>query len=287
MLCSILAVTLIAYAPMVYSIILLSKRTTQALNAFVLLVFAFLDSWKMTRRTYPFILEINHHGIMLFSLSCVALAAASWTWIWPLAVLGLCLNVAALLSFCFGREGVRPFYPALAGLGLAVAMLLFVPRVDGLLRIFAGKCSAGILGLLGFEASVEIQQVPFAVTVVAERGAQMFDVATECNGFGIILSSVVLVVIFAIRQRHPWYLKAAWLVLALASGLIFNTIRIVAISIVTMRSKLDYTLVHEGVGTLVYLVALAVVYFGVTWSGRASTASSGARLDGVSRPTSV
>ncbi len=253
-------VTVAAYGPMVYGVIRLSTRTTQALNAFVLLGFAAVEAFVSVHRVHPFRLQVTPHGIVLFSASCMALAVASLSGLWPLAVLGLCFNIASLLSFGFGREGTRFFHPALAGLGCAVALLVFVPRFDLLLRLTAARGSAVALNLVGFQTQVVAQQDPFGVNLVVERGLSVFNVATECNGFGIILSSVVLVVLVSARRAYPWVLRVGLALAAVGMGLVFNTLRIVAISLASMNTMLDYTLIHEGLGTLVYMAALAAVW---------------------------
>lgn len=264
----VLGVTVAAYGPMVYSIFELSARTTQAVNAFLLLGFAAFEALASVWRSHSFRLSITTHGILLFSASCVALAVASISGLWPLAIVGLCLNLAALLSFCFGRDGVRVFRPALVGLGCAAALVAFVPRADGMLRLLAARGSAVALNLAGFQTQVAVQQDPFGITLVVEHGISVFDVATECSGFGIILSSVVLAVIVSVRRSYPWLLCVGLGVAAVLAGLVFNTVRIVAISLASMNTMVDYALIHEGLGSLVYLTALAVVWGGVSWAGR-------------------
>ncbi len=258
----IVTVTVIAYAPLVDGILTLSTRTTQAVNAFVLVAMAFVDAIATMIRRHALRLRINDHGLVLFTLSCVALVVASLMQLWPLAVLGLCLNIGALLSFCFGREGVRVFYPAIGGLGVAVGMLVFVPRLDVALRVVAAKASAWMLAAAGIRTDLVASQAPFQVAMVVEKGAGLFDVATECNGFGILLSSVVLTVIMVIRRSVPVGRALGLVGFALAVGLVFNILRIVAIVMATMQSDLNYEVIHEGMGTVIYLLALVVVYAG-------------------------
>jgi exosortase/archaeosortase family protein len=261
--------TVIAYMPMIDGILRLSLRTTQAVNAFVLIGVAFADAISVMIRKHELRLQINHHGLFLFSLSCVALAASSLFLLWPLAVLGFCFSLGALLSFCFGRAGVRTFYPAIVGLGVAVGMMMYVPRVDVVLRVLVANASAWVLALAGIRADLVVSHAPFQVAMVVEKGAGLFDVATECNGFGIILSSVVLTVIMSIRRQLPVGRLMVLTVFALLAGLAFNILRIVAIVMVAIQSDMTYDVIHEGVGTLVYLTALAVVYAGnvagTTW----------------------
>ncbi len=256
----ILVVTVIAYAPLVGGVWEAGSRTTQAMNTLVLLGVAFWDAYRSASRDHIFRPAISSHGLLLFGLSCLALAAASVTGVWPLAVLGLCLNVGALLSFCFGRRGAESFYPALAGFGVMVALLVLVPRLDEWLRLLAGRVSAAILPILGIRADMVVSQDPFQVILVAEKGAGVFNVATECNGFGILLSSVVLSLVLALR-RHAFPVGVTLKVAAAAVlGLAFNVIRIVAITTATLRTDVRYDLIHEGLGTGIYLLALAGVY---------------------------
>ena len=256
----ILAVTLIAYAPLISGVWELSSRTTQATNAFLLLGVVFVDSLLFVLKVRRFHPAINAHGLLLFGLSCMALAVASFTSVWPFAVMGLCLNAGALLSFCFGRKGVAVFYPALAGFGVMVAMLVMVPGIDNQLRILAGTVSSWILPIFGIRADLVLQHDPFQVIVVAEKGAGAFNVATECNGIGILMSSVVLALILALRRRFPWYGVILLTSLSVVIGIAFNTIRIVAIVMTTLQTSVRFGLIHEGLGTLIYLLALAVVY---------------------------
>lgn len=256
----ILAVAVIAYGPLLVGVWQLGAQTTQALNAFVLLGVVFAEALIKAVKTGAFRLAINAHGLALFGLSCLALAIASVTQEWPFAVLGLCLNVGALLSFCFGRRGAGTFYPALAGFGAMVVMLVLVPQADGWLRIIAGKLSAWLLPLLGIRTELFIEQAPFQVFLVAERGAGVFNVATECNGFGILISSVVLSLIITLRRHLPLGYVAGLLVVSAGIGLCFNIVRIVAIALAALQTDLRYPVIHEGVGTAVYLLALLVVW---------------------------
>lgn len=255
----VLAVMAIAYAPLVREVWGMGARTTQAVNALVLLGAAFGDALRSVLKTGRFRPTVNAHGVSLFTLSCFSLAAASLTGVWPFAVLGLCLNAGALLSCGFGREGARAFYPALAGVGAMVMMLVLVPQWDQWLRVGAGRVSAQILPVLGIRADLMVRPEPFQVCLVAEKGAGVFNVATECNGLGILLSCVVLAVIVSLRRRVPAAGVAGLIVAAAVIGLVFNVIRITAIATATLRTDIPYAVIHEGLGTAIYLAALGVV----------------------------
>jgi len=256
----ILVVTVIAYGPLVGGVWGLSLQTTQAVNAFILLGVAFLDALFSVLKVQSFRPDINSHGLLLFGMSCLALVASSLSGIWPLALLGLCLNVGALLSFCFGRSGVRMFYPALAGFGVIVTMLVLVPQVDRWLRLMSGTVSSWVLPVLGIRSDLVVQQDPFQVILVAEKGAGVFNVATECNGMGILMSSLALALILLPRRRRSWPGVVLLLLGAAGVGLLFNTIRIIGIATATLKTDISYPLIHEGLGSMIYLLALGGVY---------------------------
>jgi exosortase/archaeosortase family protein len=69
-----------------------------------------------------------------------------------------------------------------------------------------------------------------------------------------------------LRRRYRWFRTAALLAAALLLGLAFNTLRIVAIAVATLQTDIAYGTIHEGLGTLVYLVAMGVVYGAVGWA---------------------
>lgn len=264
----VLAITVIAYAPMLAGVWELSTRTTQAVNAFVLLGVAFVDAGLTVTRRQAFRPALNPTGLLLLAISCVVLTVATFTSAWPLAVLGLCLNLAALLAFFFGRPGVVAFYPALAGFGALVLMLMTVPQCDAWLRLLAGTVAAKVLPVLGIRADLVVQADPFQVILLAEKGAGVFNVAAECNGFGILMSSGVLALILALRQRLHWIVVTGLVGIALGVGIVFNVVRIVAIMVFSLQTNLAYGLIHEGLGSLIYLLALGAVCAMALMAGR-------------------
>ncbi len=271
----VLVAFVLAYAPMLRHLAMVGARTTQALNAFILLAFAGFEAWRRERR--QLILEVRSHGLFLFSFSCVLLAVASITEWWPLTILAMCLNLAALLSFGWGPDCARSFYPAIAGLGLAAVLLMLVPRLDLLLRLAGALFSARLLNALGWQAVVLFRPDPIGVFLSVARGTRVFDVASECNGYGVILSCAVLAALYAVRIPYPLFVKAALLVAALLVGLLFNALRIGVIVVLNMRTSWPYHWIHEGAGTAVYLLALLVVTLLVILPGRRFSGS-------VSRP---
>jgi exosortase/archaeosortase family protein len=256
----ILAVTVLAYAPMVDSVVRLGAQGSQALNAFLLVAAAAADAVRANLRRGAWRPAVQDHGLVLYSVACLMLAVGTFTGLWPLAVMALCLNLAALLSFCVGREGARAFYPAIVGLGVVVLLLTLLPQVDHALRTVAALLSGALLDLAGIPADVIQRRTPFAVGILVTGAKRVFDVAPECNGIGIMTSSVALAAILGMRRGYRWHWIALLALAALALGLAFNTLRIVAIAIASLKTALPYVWIHEGLGTLLYVAAIGVVF---------------------------
>ena len=53
--------------------------------------------------------------------------------------------------------------------------------------------------------------------------------------------------------------------LAFALGFVFNGVRIAVIVMTTLRTDFDYGLIHEGLGTGVYILALTAVCGAIRW----------------------
>jgi exosortase/archaeosortase family protein len=277
-LATVRAATVLAYAPIIDSLVRLGAQGSQALNAFLLVGAAAADAAYATLRRGAWRLAVQDHGLMLYSAACLMLVVGVFSGVWPLAVMALCLNLAALFSFCFGREGARVFYPALVGLGLVVLLLALVPQADHALRTVAARLSGWLLALAGFPVQVIGRAAPFGVAILVTGTRRVFDVASECNGIGIMTSTVALAAILGVRRGYRWFWIVPLTAAALAIGVAFNTLRIVAIAVASLETTVPYPWLHEGLGTLVYVVAIGVVFAlaRLPWLRRRAGAPAGA-----------
>jgi len=58
-----------------------------------------------------------------------------------------------------------------------------------------------------------------------------------------------------------WLRRLGLLAYAVLLAIVFNFLRIVGIALVASHTNLSYTLIHEGLGTLVYLAGLLLIWF--------------------------
>ncbi len=96
--------------------------------------------------------------------------------------------------------------------------------------------------------------------LVLEVQGRLFVVATECNGFGLLTSSLIVATIFGFHYRLPWMGKLALLAISIPIAITFNFVRIVSICVVAPRTTLPYGFVHETLGLIFYFLGLALIW---------------------------
>ncbi len=177
----------------------------------------------------------------------------------PLMLLSFALSLSALISFVYGMTGIRVFLPPLAAVVVLGIMAAAVPRLDWPLRAIAAQYAGHALGRLGVPVQVDLvsHRPPALLLVVKDR---VFEVAGECNGFGLLTSLLVFAAILMFRYRLRWFRKAGLLALAAPLAIFANAGRIIGICLIATHASLPYPLIHEGVGALVFLAAMAAFW---------------------------
>ena len=145
--------------------------------------------------------------------------------------------------------------PAMAGILLLGILATVVPTLDWPLRSIAAKGSAEMLGRLGMNVKVALQAGRPPQLLLFAPG-RVFVVAAECNGFGLLTSSLLAAAILGFYYRIGWLDKLLFFLLAVPWAILTNTLRIVGICLAATHLPLPYGLIHEGVGVLFYGVSL-------------------------------
>lgn len=190
------------------------------------------------------------------------LAPEPWRGLASLLIIpAFCCGLAALVRFVFG-EGARRLTRTVAGtFCLFLLLSIFMQPLDWPLRGLAGQWSASALEFLG--KSVELGLVssegspPKLILWVEEHP---FHVASECNGFGVILTSLLIGLLLALYRKLSVFDTALNLVSALAIGFVFNVVRIVIIVLLAPALMDHYMLMHEIVGSITYWGSLVLIW---------------------------
>lgn len=250
------------YAPLLIWLGHTTFTLAQLHNGGLIVLFALVVSLRRAVRSGQLAPEANFLGIALVAVGLGSLYLLRWApgLALPLALLSFCLAFAGVSAFLFGRSGPRLLLPAMAGILILGLLAGLAPSLDWPLRAMAAKYSAAFLRHLGVHVVVALQagRPPQLVLAVGNR---LFVVAAECNGFGLLASSLLVAAILALYYRLSWLDKALLLLLAVPLAIAFNAFRIVGICLAATHVPLPYAVIHEGVGVIFYASALAILWW--------------------------
>jgi exosortase/archaeosortase family protein len=219
--------------------------------------------------------QLNRQGgiLLAWGVICLGLTGLAREWMLPLALLSFCLCLAAVIALLFGRVGVRQFLPAIGALFVFGLLAGLFPTLDWPLRALAGKQAGNLLAIL--HQPVELAVAPGRpAELLLQVGSAQYVVATECNGFGLLTSALIVATILAFQQRLPWLSQVGLIALAAPVALAGNFLRIVGIALVAPRVPVSYGFVHEAVGLLFYVAGLAVIWFAARTEEKSPCSSS-------------
>jgi len=183
-----------------------------------------------------------------------------------LVIPAYCCGLAAFIRFVFGEGTRRLTRTAAAALCAFLLLSIFMQPLDWPLRSLAGEWSAYALALIGQSTELGLvgQEAGPPMLILAVNGYP-FHVASECNGFGVILTSLLLALLLAVYRRLNPFDLALNLLAGVIIGFIFNILRIVIIVLLAPSLMEHYHLMHEIVGGLTYWACLILVW--VTLNG--------------------
>lgn len=201
-------------------------------------------------------------GLLVAQFVAARIAPVSWQGLISFLIIpAYCCGLAAIVRFIFG-EGTRRLTRTAAGTLCAFLLLsIFMQPLDWPLRGLAGTWSAYALDLLGKSTELGLVDQPGSLPMlILMVDAHPFHVASECNGFGIILTSLLIALLLALYQRHGIFDTALNLLVGLAFGFAFNILRIVIIVLLAPTFMDHYMLMHEIIGGIAYWGCLVLLW---------------------------
>jgi len=230
----------------------------QIRQSFVLLgAAAALVAWQHAHE-WRLRLDVGNRALLLLGGAYGCMAVAWWLnvslFVLPAFAFGLagCLHVAA------GEEAWRFLKPLITGFVACLIVILLFPLLDWPLRQMAGVNAARILHGIGFTPQLHVIVDP-APKLILATGKNFFEVATECNGFGLITSGMVLALLAGgiAGRRAP---SLAWLVpTAALVGFALNLLRILAICLLAPSFPNHYYALHETAGVIMLWTGLGLI----------------------------
>ncbi|MDX6765333.1 MAG: exosortase/archaeosortase family protein [Candidatus Methylacidiphilales bacterium] len=273
-----------------WSPVILDRALTVALFLLTVLLFGPLTYW-LARQTHHhgqlnhallilglavvFLLterrnRLSYHGAFsplsttLLMGSFVLLGAATGTRLYWLFVASYVLAGAAWGLFFFGPRAQRAVFSLAGAAGAYGVLAALVQYADWPLRAVAGRYSQWVLEKLGFAARLYLDRGDEA-RLVLTVGPQAFEVAPECNGFGLIGASLLLALLLVIYRRVAVFDKVLCVIMSVFLAVLFNVLRIITICLLAPHFPGHYPVLHEIVGNVFFWAGLASVWGVVCW----------------------
>lgn len=254
----LLACTAVSLRPITRWVAQEIAASQQIRQAFVLLGAATgLVIWQHLRE-WRLILEISNRALLLL-LAAYACVLAAWWLHQPLLTLpAFAFGLAGCLHILAGADACLFIRPLFTGFLVCLLVILLFPVLDWPLRQMAGINAARLLHSLHFTPQLAVVLQP-APKLLLSTGRNVFEVATECNGFGLITSGAVLAVLAAgIAGRRASTLL--WLIpVAVTVGFGFNLLRILTICLLAPTFPNHYHTLHETAGVLMLWSGLGFI----------------------------
>jgi len=249
------------YVPLFHWLGWRTLHTQQLLNGAVLVLFALVICVRDAVDELRLLPQFGNEGIGLVTLAFVCLwgATRAHSWMLPLSLLSACLAFAGIISFFFSKVGVRKFLPALSAFFVFGVLVWLVPELDWPLRAMAGRYAGGFMAALGVPVKLVLENGQPAQLALSVKD-RVFIVATECNGFGLLTSSLIVATTLAFDYHMPWVKKLALWAVSIPIAIGCNFLRIVSICLVAPRITLPYGFVHEMLGLIFYFLGLGLIW---------------------------
>jgi len=232
----------------------------QLAHAFIVLGLA--GAYLMTERKNRLTLHLRfgNRATALLIASFVVLAVKALL-NWPVLILvAYCLAIAGWLLFLFGDHVARPVLALLSAFCGYVFMALILPLFDWPLRSVAGRYSGAFLEWMGKDVELGLAQLDEPKLLLMVDG-KIFEVAAECNGFGMFSGCLLLAILLVFLRRIHWFDKILAVGMAAMVGLVFNLGRIIVICLLAPYFPESYFLMHEVVGNVFFWGSLATVWW--------------------------
>jgi exosortase/archaeosortase family protein len=251
--------TMAVFAPVTVWILRETASRPQIRQSLILLAAAAaLVAWR-NRSDLRITGDLGNRTLGLLGVS-FAFVGAAHILTWPLLVLpGLAVGLAGALQALFGPGGYRFLKPLVIGVVALAVMIVLFPVLDWPLRQMAGLEAARVLSAFNLTPHLSLAGSATDLQLLLTVGTQVFHVATECNGFGLITSGALLAVLAAGISQRSWLATLLLVPAAVLIGFTVNLLRILLISLNAPFFPGHYTALHEVIGTLSLWLGLGVI----------------------------
>ncbi|GAB4244443.1 MAG: hypothetical protein OHK005_09330 [Candidatus Methylacidiphilales bacterium] len=236
----------------------------QMRHAFMVLLLGCVALVQTEGRRLPVILRMGRLATGYLTGSFVVLTGALVSGSSFLVLFAGALAVVAWIVFWVGPSAQRV---ALGIFGVFMGytlLIILLPFLDWPLRLNAGQQTVWVLNLMGIHSSLLLMD-PANPRLILLVGRHPFEVAAECNGFGLLAGTVLLALLLATFRRSVWMDKLLLVAVAVVLGIAGNTLRILGIVFVAPYFPAGaYHAIHEVIGITFFWATLFAVWWVAT-----------------------
>ncbi|MEO0796423.1 MAG: archaeosortase/exosortase family protein [Verrucomicrobiota bacterium] len=269
MLATYLGAALVFY-PLARWVFKATESSEQLLHALIVLAAAGLFLITEKRQRLRLVLDHDRSSLILLASSFLLV---STTLLFPypsedsgvnmlkavILLIAFGLTLASLVRFTLGPEVSRTARGLIVAFTIFMLLALVLPLLDWPLREVAGKLSLNALGLIGYGGKLTLAYTPAPELILSIKG-RPFIVAAECNGFGLLSSSILLTILLVIYRRLKALDVGLVLLLAIITAFVGNTLRIMVIILLAPNVE-NYMLMHEIVGLIFFYGTLGFLWW--------------------------
>lgn len=180
-----------------------------------------------------------------------------------LVVTSLSLFLFSFLHYLFGEENKFFLNSIVIAMTGFIIFAILQPYLDIPLRFYAGRASGIALELIGLsnQLFLVLQDEPRFILNVEGTN---YLVAPECNGFGVISTSLLMGLLISFYYRISVIKKLLFILACFFAGFVFNVLRIIGIIIAAPHVGEHYDLVHEIIGVVSFISSIGLIlYFSI------------------------
>lgn len=263
----VLALALFAFTAAIFGPLTLwfaraTIQSEQLLHGLVVLALGAAMLFMERRERLRLSLEFGRRSQALLMASYAFLLAFYLSGLGWLIILAYLSAIAATAIFLFGERLTRVALALTAAFGVFLGLAALLSELDWPLRTLAGQNAGWLLGLLGKEVSLAVVGTRAEPVLLMRVDGTPFNVAAECNGFGLLTASLMLATLLTLYRRVPWLDKGLLILQAVLIGFVFNLLRIVIIVLLApVVGRENYLLMHEAVGITLFYGALILLWW--------------------------
>lgn len=253
--------SLIFYGPATVWFIQQTLGQEQLMHAFIILALAGAYILMQRRERITLSFDFGPAAIRFLIASFIIVGISGVTG-WPLLIIpAYALALLGWLLFIFGDRLARTLIPIMTGFGAYLLLIFLLPLFDWPLRYLAGRYSLTLLYYLGYQAQL-LYASGEEPKLLLDNNGNIFEVAAECNGFGVLGGCLMLAILLVSYGGVRWMDRLIVIGLAVLVAIGANLGRIVVIcALAPGVGKENYLAMHEVVGTVFFWAALLLVWF--------------------------